>query len=294
MMQKSILSEYRARKLADEFFEKNTFKKPIEINNKHGKDYASYWAKPELIAEFDREVQDEKLTLSLYMTRLSRDKPQFFSMMFPKGMKLENFLTPCKYGETDHGFRNIRSLLIGGLMFLNLLEMYLITTGPELGAAVLGTPFFVGPFCLILGAFLVMAWINHTNFTFKLNTECLEPELEKGLTHFVIAVDCDVPPHKQLSWLGKNAAELMEKIITPATKVFNNAYLEARRQVNVAHEELDRIYADGVKLSLIEANRVPRNQQGSSIWESKVVMILLCGLLGAVAAVIYLVSRIGG
>jgi len=294
MMPRSVLSEYRARKLEDEFFEKNTFKKPIEINNKHGKDYTSYWAKPELIAEYEKEIQGEKLTLNLYMTRLSRDKPRFFSMMFPKGMRLENFLNPCKYSETDHGYRNIRSLMIGGLLLLELIEVYLIVSAADLGAAAFGTPLFIGPFCLFLGALLVAAWINQTNFTFRLNTECLEPELEKGLAHFVIAVDCAVPPHKQLSWLGKNAAELVEKIITPATKVFNNAYLAARRQVGDAHEELDRIYAEGVKHSLLEANRVPRNQQAPSIWESKIVMILLFGFLGALGAVMYLLTRMGG
>lgn len=293
-MTRTILSDYRAGKLQDEFFEKNTFKKPIEINNKHGKEYSSYWAKPELIAEYEEEIQGEKLTIAEYMTRLRRDKPRFFMMMFAKGMKLENLLVPCKYNDTDHGYRNIRSLMIGGLLFLELIEVYLIATSADLGAASFGTPVFIGPFCGILGAILVAMWINHTNFTFKLNTECLEPELEKGLVHFVIAVDCDVPPHKQLSWLGKNANTLIKEMIEPATKVFNNAYLEVRRQVGIAHEELDRIYADGTKQSLVEANRIPKNQQASSIWESKIVMLLLMGFIGALGAVMFLMTRIGG
>lgn len=284
-MTQDIMSEYRAKKLEEEFFARGTFPRPCELVLKHGKSRDVYWGKPEVIAESSKEVDGERMNLVSVLWKTKRDKPVAISLVMPMGMKLESLMVPCKYMETDRGYKNVNAIVIGSLAMMNIVSFWMLFTMAEFGAEAFTSPIFLMALSAIFTAIVVSWRFNQTHFTHRLSVECYEPDKELGMSHFCIAVDCDVPPHKQLAWL--NMPEVFGAAVAAHQEVLNEHLLDLRSTVGMKNAQIDRILQDRQHEVVLEANRAPVMNGKTDIWGSPVVVALGAGCILLAAALIW-------
>ena len=82
-MQQEVMSEYRAKKLEEEFFERSTFPRACELVLKHGKSRSTYWGKPEVVAESSKEVDGQRMNMLSVLWKTKRDMPAMFTLLLP-------------------------------------------------------------------------------------------------------------------------------------------------------------------------------------------------------------------
>lgn len=287
-MAQSAMNDYRARKLENEYFEKSSFKRPCELLLKHGRSRSSYWGVPEIIKTSDKEIEGHKMSMVSVIWKTRRDQPVMFSLLLPLGMKFENVLTPRKYMETDRGYSNVISLVIGGLIAMNMLNFYLFATMADVGVEAFASPIFIGPVCAIMGTIIAAMRFNQTHFTYGLSLECFEPDMEPGKFHFCYAVDCDVQVHRQL-WF-ETIPKLAKIVCVEHSKVLNEVYVDTRSQVGVTNRKIDDVLKDRKNESILSEDRATMMRAKQSIWDSPMTIFLIVGcitLLGALAFLLF-------
>lgn len=287
-MPQPVMNEYRARKMEDEFFERSSFKRPCELILKHGRARMSYWGIPEVIGSSEEEVNGHRMSLTSVIWKTKRDQPAMFSILLPAGMKLENVMSPCKYMETDRGYQNVISLVIGGLIALNLLNFYMFVTMADVGTEAFQSPVFIGPFCGILGSILAAMRFNQTHFTHRLNLECYEADMELGKCHLCYAVDCDVPVHRQL--LFENVPEIAKAAIKSQDEVLNETYWDLRTTIGKKDSYVSRILEDRKHQEVLAEDRATMMRVKPSIWESPLTIGFVVVIVTLVAALLFVLA----
>lgn len=286
-MTQDVLTEYRAKKLEEEFFEKATFPRPCELGLKHGKSRATYWGKFEEVAASSTVIEDRRMNLRSILCKTKRDMPVMVTLILPEGMGLESVMTPCQYMETDRGY-NVISIVISGLIMMNIVNFWMAITMTSVGTEAFTSPFFLLPLGAVMGS-LIVAWrFNQTHFTHRLSVECYEPDKELGIAHLVYAVDCDIPVHKQLWFV--NFPDLLRSAIAEHQEVLNEHMLDMRMGVGEKNAQIDSIIRDRNHEVTLQANRAPLMNAKTDIWSNPVVVMLAVGMMVAVAAVIVLLT----
>lgn len=290
-MVEPIMKDYRIRKLEEEVFAGKSFKKPVELVIKHGKEHYSYWGVPEVLAVRENDVQGHKMSLVTMIQKTKRDIPALYSLLVPFGMSIESFMTPCKYMDTDRGYRNVIGLVIGALMMLNLADFYMMATMTELGmAAFTSTPFLVAltaVFTLIIPTII----FNQTHFTYRLSLECHDVEKEHGLYHFCYAVDCDVPVAKQLAWLTNAPDQAMELYHAQGEALRTNM-IDLRTQVLRSEEEKQEMLQDRKWEQTVRQDSAVMMNSKASAWDNPAIWVLIVISVVLAAAVVYLLSGV--
>lgn len=287
-MAQPMMDDYRARKLEDEFFEKASFKRPCELILKHGRSRMSYWGIPEIVHETVTEADGHKITTTSVIWRTKKDQPAMVQFSLPGGMKLENVMSPCKYMETDRGYQNVISLVIGGLIAMNLLNFYLFVTMADVGTDAFQSPIFIGPFCLIMGSIIAAMRFNQTHFTHRLSLECFEAELEQGKYHYCYAVDCDIPVHKQLMF--ENTPALLREALKNHQVGLNETYWDLRTQIGEKDGYVRRILQDRKHEQVLAADRASMMRAKPSIWDSPLTIGLVIGCVALIGLLIFVLS----
>jgi hypothetical protein len=285
------MKNYRIRKLEEEVFAGKSFKKPVELVIKHGKEHYSYWGVPEVLAVQEKEVQGHKMSLVAMIQKTKRDIPGMYTLGIPDGKSIESFMTPCKYMDTDRGYRNVIGVVIGALMMLNLADFYMMATMTELGvAAFTSTPFLVAVtavFTLIIPTII----FNQTHFTYRLSLECYDVEKEHGLCHFCYAVDCDVPVPNQLAWFT-NYPEQAKELYAAMAEALRTNMIDLRTQVLRSEEEKQEMLQDRKWEQTVRQDSAVMMNSKASAWDNPVIwiLIMISGVLAA--ALVYLLSGV--
>lgn len=287
-MAQQVMSEYRERQLEKEFFARSSFKRPCELIIKHGRDRMSYWGVPDIVASSEKDIAGQKMSAQSVFWSTKRDMPIMLTFFVPQGMKLENLMNPCKYTETDRGYQNVISLVIACLVMLNLVDFYMMLTMAELGTEAFVSPFFIGPFCGILGIIITAIRFNQTHFTYRFSAECYEPEAEGARCHLVYAVDCDIPVHKQL-WY-ENIPDLAREAIGHHQEVLNEIYIDLRGQVGDRDRKIGELLRDRKHERVLTEERAQMMRVQPSIFDQPILLLFIFATVVLVGLAIWLVA----
>lgn len=273
-MSQPVMKEYRIRKLEEEYFAKSTFKKRCELILKHGEKRSSYWATPEVVKQTRVERDGHSLTATTIWWRTKRDREVSTTILLPDNMTLQTIANPCKYMETDHGYQNVISLVIGGLIAMNMLNFWLTITMADLGVEAFSSPFFIGPFCAIIGMIIAAMRFNQTFFTFRFILECYEPDKEKE-THLCYAVDT-IPVHMQL--MLENIPEIVREALVEHPANLDETYADLRITVAEKDDNVDRILRDRRHHEILNTERSLMMDVSPSMWSNPMVigLVLIC------------------
>ena len=287
-MSDDLLQEYRAKKLEEEHFERSTFPRPCELTLKHGKARTTYWGKPEVVAESSKEIDGQRLTMLTVLWKTKKDMPAMFTLLLPAGKGLESVMTPCQYMETDKGYKSVMSIVISGLVLLNIVNFWMAMTMTEIGTDAFASPFFLVPLSVVIGAVVASIRFNQTHFTHRLAVECYEADKELGMAHLVYAVDCDMPVHRQLSFV--NFPDLLKSSLARHQEVLNEHLLDMRGIIGQKNAEIDSIIRDRDHEFVLQANRAPVGNQKVDIWGNPVVVVLGVVTIICIAALVWVLS----
>lgn len=290
-MVEPIMKDYRIRKLEDEVFAGQSFKKPVEIVDKHGKEHYSYWGILEVQAAVEKDVEGHKMSLVSFIVKTKRAIPGMFTIGIPDGKSIETLMVPCTYMDTDRGYRNVIGIVVGALMMLNVADFYMMATMSQLGSAVFtSTPFLVALTAVFTLIIPIMVF-NKTHFTYRLSLECHNVEMEHGLCHFVYAVDCDIPVPEQLAWFTDYPEQAKELYAAMAQELRINV-IDLRTQVLRSEEEKNEMLEDRKYEHTIQQDHAVMMNAKPSPWDNPAVwaMVVVSAILAA--AVIYLLSGV--
>lgn len=288
-MPQEVMSEYRAKKMEEEYFSRSTFPQACELVLKHGKSRDIYWGKPEVLAESRHDIDGMRMSMSTVMWKTKRDKPATITLLLPDRMSFKNLMVPCKYMETDRGYKNVNAIIIGGLALMNVVSFWMLFTMAEIGAEAFSSPIFLMAVSGLISAMLVAWRFNQTHFTHRLSVECFEPEKELGMTHLCYGVDCDVPVHRQLAWANVHP-DLLREAIEGHQKVLNEHLLDMRGAIGEKNMQLDDMLRDRRNEAILQMNRTTVVNARPDIWSNPVVLgvVVVCVVLAG--ALVWLVS----